>query len=120
MATALPGVGPAFGSMTVSKQEDNWALSGELQTVDGQTLPLKGSVNIYTGYEWRASVSVGDDKYRQVLALSADGNTLKGRQFAKSDNNLGGDFQAVKQGGTAQILAVYPESLKPVTARTCM
>ena len=112
VSTSIAGVGPVFGAMTASQKEGVLQLEGNLQSLDGKTYPLKGTVNIYTGYEWRASVSLGEQAYRQILALSEDGKNLEGRHFAKGQDNLSTVFKAAKQGTGTQILAVYPENLK--------
>lgn len=121
ISTSIPGVGPAFGSMTVTaKDSKGYRLSGSLQGADGVVRALSGSVNIYTGFEWRATIKVGDTAYRQVLALSEDGNSLEGRHFIKADDSMGASFSALKNGGGAKLMAVVPENIAAGSTATVM
>jgi len=114
--TRLPGAGAAFGRFSVASDAGGLALDGTLQAATGPAMPISGKVRLYTGYEWRASLSIGGDSYRQVLALSADGNTLTGRQFRTEEDSLGGRFQAARVGGPARLLGAVPGNLKAGTA----
>lgn len=111
LSTAIPGEGPAYGSMTVSEKDGGYVVSGSLSTAAGESMPLSGSVNIYTGFEWRATIKVGDTAYRQVLALSENGNSLEGRHFIKADDSMGASFSALKNGFGAAVMAVVPENI---------
>ena len=52
-------------------------LSGQFR--DGEAIAGKGKAVVYTGYDWRAQLRLGDVSMRQVLAADASGNTLTGR-----------------------------------------
>lgn len=112
IATSIAGVGPVFGTMTTTNKDGVLQLEGNLQSTDGKSLPVKGTVNIYTGYEWRGTLTVGNQAYRQILALSEDGKRLEGRHFAKGQDSLSTVFKAAKVGSGTTILATYPENLK--------
>ncbi len=112
VSTILPGSGPAFGVMNVEEKNGKLKLGGSLQSATGDVLPVSGTVNIYTGYEWRASVVVGNSKYRQILALSEDGGSLNGRHFLKSDDAMNTPFNAVKQDAMPSVLSAVPENIR--------
>lgn len=109
--TRLPEKGEAYGRLEVSGDSQPYAVSGTLMTAAGEELPISGRLNLYTGYEWRANLEIGDTVYRQVLALSEDGATASGRQFLHDEDSLGGAFTAAKAGGGAAIVGVVPSTL---------
>lgn len=108
----LPGSGPAYGTLSVAGDASPYSLSGELTLADGSTAPVGGQMNLYTGYEWRANLSIGGDAYRQVLAVSEDGASLEGRQFLRDDDSLGGRLSAAKVGAGPALLGVVPEAVQ--------
>lgn len=109
--TQLPAKGEAYGTLEVSGDAQPYAVIGTLKTVSGEELPVSGKLNVYTGYEWRANLTIGDGTYRQVLAISEGGTTLSGRQFLHAEDSLGGDFKAAKVGGKAAIVGVVPSTM---------
>lgn len=109
--TTLPDRGEAYGSLEVSGDTQPMTVSGTLVTAAGEELPVSGRLNVYTGYEWRANLDIGDDRYRQILAISEDGSRLSGRQFLHAEDSLGGTFRAVKAGGKPAIAGVVPSTL---------
>ncbi|ASP33495.1 quinohemoprotein amine dehydrogenase subunit alpha [Labrenzia sp. VG12] len=109
--TTLPDKGEAYGRLEVSGDAQPLTVSGSLVTAAGEELPVSGRLNVYTGYEWRANLDIGGDKYRQILAMSEEGDRLSGRQFLHAEDSLGGAFRAVKAGGTAAIAGVVPSTL---------
>ncbi|WP_425101831.1 quinohemoprotein amine dehydrogenase subunit alpha [Tropicibacter sp. S64] len=109
--TDLPESGPAYGVLTVTGDAAPYAISGELTLANGSTEPIGGQMNLYTGYEWRANVTVGGMAYRQVLAMSEDGTSLTGRQFERDNDSLGGVFKAAKAGSDPMLLGVVPEAI---------
>ena len=110
--TRLPRKGEAWGSVTVSGKAQPYHLSGHLMTAGGESLSVSGQVNVYTGYEWRASVTIGENAYNQVLALSTDGESLSGRQFLSAEDSLGGAFEAVRTADKPVILSIQPAAIK--------
>lgn len=109
--TSLPDKGEAYGSLDVSGDSQPLTVSGTLVTASGEELPVSGKLNVYTGFEWRANLDIGGDKYRQILAISEDGGSLSGRQFLHAEDSLGGAFSAVKAGGDPAIAGVVPSTL---------
>jgi len=69
----------------------------------GEALSGTGQAIVYTGYEWRATLQLGDDKWQQVLAASADGRTLTGRAYQKRHPELGLDLVAYRSGAEATV-----------------
>lgn len=110
--TRLPEQGEAYGTLTVSGDDQPFDVSGTLMTADGTELPVSGKLNVYTGFEWRANLKIGDTAYREVAAISEDGGSLSGRLFLADEDSLGGAFSAVKAGDGPAIAGVVPSTLK--------
>jgi quinohemoprotein amine dehydrogenase len=91
---------------------DEYAVSLEIRYADGTKASGKGSAIVYTGYEWRGSLELGNEKVSQVLALSEDGKELSGRSFLVDSDSLGAELRAVRDGGEPRILAVEPSFLR--------
>lgn len=115
--TSLPGAGDAYGRLAVTGESSPYGLAGELRLADGTALPVSGSMNLYTGFEWRANLDIGGTSYRQVLAMSEDGLSLSGRQFMRDADSMGGPLTAVRAGGPAAILGTVPENAEPGSTR---
>ena len=111
--------GTAYGTLSVAGSASPYEVTGELTLADGSSAPVSGKMNLYTGYEWRANLKIGDETYRQVLAVSEDGTRLEGRQFLASTDSLGGPLSGAKAGAGPVILGVTPEAAAPgsVTAQ---
>ena len=90
-----------------------YQISGELTLADGSKTPVTGLMNLYTGYEWRADLTIGGESYRQVLAVSEDGARLSGRQFQAEQDSLGGRLSGAKVGAGTAVLGVAPETAAP-------
>ncbi|WP_422377085.1 quinohemoprotein amine dehydrogenase subunit alpha [Roseibium sp.] len=116
--TTLPDKGEAYGRLEVSGDAQPFTVSGTLVTAAGEELPVSGRLNVYTGYEWRANLDIGGDKYRQILAMSEEGDRLSGRQFLHAEDSLGGAFRAVKAGGETAIAGVVPSTLPAGSEKT--
>ncbi|WP_428036841.1 quinohemoprotein amine dehydrogenase subunit alpha [Amphritea sp.] len=105
----MPGKGDIRGVMTVSGgKDDQYKVSVDGEYADGSALKGSGSAIVYTGYEWRANLTIDGVKMRQVFALSKDGSELTGRMFEAVHDEAGMDFTAVKAGTTPTLLAVQP------------
>ncbi len=109
--TRLPGLGESYGTMMVDGDAQPYDVSGRVVAPDGTEMPVSGKVTVYTGYEWRGTIKIGDTGYAQVLMLDADGQSLTGRQFLTADDALGGAFKAAKTGGNPQVLGVVPSAV---------
>ncbi len=109
----MPGKGEFSGVMRVSPlaAKDAHALSLEGRFADGTPLKGTGEAMLYTGFEWRGTLTVDGTAMRQVLALEE--GRLSGRMFERDHDEIGADLLAVRQGsGQAQVLAVQPGHLK--------
>jgi quinohemoprotein amine dehydrogenase len=108
-----PGWGDYEGTLTVTeKQVDEYAVNLELRYAGGKAQKGTGNAIVYTGYEWRGTVTQGDEAVQQVFTLSEGGNRLQGRWFIKDTDALGGELRGAKVGGKAEILAVTPGFVK--------
>lgn len=106
-----PGRGDYSGSLTVKKSGgDRYEASYHLTYADGAAIDGKGKSIVYTGYEWRGSVTLGKEEVNEVYQVAADGNSLSGRWFLEDDDAIGGDLTAVRDG-TPTVLALQPASL---------
>lgn len=114
--TDLPGKGQAYGRLSVTGEASPYQVTGEMKLADGTALPVKGTMNLYTGYEWRANLTVGDTPMRQVIALSEDGARLEGRQFVHAHDSLGGRITGARADGPATVLGAVPEAAKGLSA----
>lgn len=104
----MPGHGQAYGALTVTGDASPYDVSGTLTTAAGDALPVSGRMNFYSGYEWRANLTIGGEEWRQVLAVSEDGERLEGRQFLRGADSIGGRLTGAKAGGAPAILGVAP------------
>ena len=108
--TDLPRSGPAFGTLTVSGEASPFTVSGSLTLADGTGAEVTGKMNLYTGYEWRANVTIDGNPFRQVLAVSEDGTRLSGRQFEAETDSLGGPLTGARADGEPVILGTVPDA----------
>jgi quinohemoprotein amine dehydrogenase len=92
---------------------DRYALTMSGRFADGTPLQSSGEAIVYTGYEWRATLTVNGQPMHQVLAAGKDGAEMTGRLFEPSHGDLGGPVKAARIGKAPQILAVWPSALKP-------
>ncbi|MFW8634862.1 quinohemoprotein amine dehydrogenase subunit alpha [Cribrihabitans pelagius] len=109
--TELPGLGEAYGSLSVTGSASPFEVSGEMVTADGSSHAVSGSMNLYSGFEWRANLEMAGKTYRQILALSEDGNALTGRQFERDNDALGAPLTGLRAGQGAAILGTVPSAL---------
>ena len=113
IAGNMPGRGDFSGEMTaVDEGGDQYALEFSGQFADGEALAGSGNAIVYTGYEWRATLKLGDTSYRQVLAAEADGAELVGRMYQRDREEWGLRMRAVRDSGQALVLAVQPPYLQ--------
>ncbi|EGD04090.1 quinohemoprotein amine dehydrogenase, alpha subunit, partial [Burkholderia sp. TJI49] len=106
----MPGKGDAYGTMTVKGGAgDRFDVELKGRFADGSPLEGTGTATLYTGYEWRASVKVGDTTMRQVLM--ATNGEMRGRMFDDAHDERGLDFSAAKLG-KPHIVAVQPAYVK--------
>ncbi|QOT82043.1 quinohemoprotein amine dehydrogenase subunit alpha [Cupriavidus basilensis] len=109
----MPGSGDIRGVMDVaSAGGDNFKVSVNGQYADGRPFNGSGTAIVYTGYEWRGSISIDGVTMRQVL--TAKDGELRGRMFDAVHDERGLDFHAVQASVAAsgRVLAVQPEFVK--------
>ena len=108
-----PGRGPYEGRMDVSGGEgDRYDVTLSLTYASGAGFQASGKATVYTGHEWRASLSTANQKFRQVLSLSDDGSSLSGRWFLTDNDVVGGSLEGRRADGPAEVLAVTPNYLR--------
>ena len=95
--------GDFAGTMTATPDgPDEYVLAFEGTYVrTGAKLAGTGRATVYTGYEWRATLTLGDVKWQQVFAASGDGKTLSGRMYERMHPELGIDGVAFRPGAEA-------------------
>lgn len=109
----VPGGRDFYGAGRIEHGDDGtYSATYRLHDVDGTELTGESKAIVYTGYEWRGSANVGQRARREVYAVSGDGNRIEGRWFYADHPEDGGEWLAVKNGGSAQILAVLPQSMR--------
>ncbi|SIQ15787.1 quinohemoprotein amine dehydrogenase subunit alpha [Marinobacterium stanieri] len=109
----IPGKGEFDAWMSAAKTgEGKYDLDIEGTYADGSKLAGKGNATVYTGFEWRASLTIDGVKMRQVMAADKAGNNLEGRMFLAAEREIGGDLMAVRDQGAADIVAVQPSYLR--------
>lgn len=109
----LPGQGDYAAVLTADRTApDRYAVSMTGKFADGAPLQGSGEAVVYTGYEWRATLTVNGQPMHQVLAAAKDGGAMTGRLFEPRYGDLGGPVRAARIGKAPQILAVWPSALK--------
>ena len=94
-----PSKGPFEGTMSATPSgADEYAIefSGEYLR-SSEKLSGTGRATVYTGYEWRATLTLGGVKWQQVLeARKRDGlSTLAGRMYERDHAELGISLEAI-------------------------
>jgi len=114
VAGSTPGKGMFFGTMTAdSTGDDTYAVSLKAKYSDGSPVNGDGSATVYTGYEWRATLSVDGVSMRQVFAATPDGLQLTGRMFQTDADEIGSRMLAVRDVESgAVVMAVEPAYIR--------
>jgi quinohemoprotein amine dehydrogenase len=109
-----PGASDYEGVATIeSTGDDTYAVTIESTYADGQQLDGEGSAIVYTGFEWRSRITLGDDETLQVFAVSEDGNSMIGRSFLADVDSIGTDVTARRiDEGVSAVLAASPSHLR--------
>ncbi|MCP8686468.1 quinohemoprotein amine dehydrogenase subunit alpha [Marinobacterium sp. OS208] len=108
----VPGKGQFDAWMNAAKSESGYQLQLEGQYADGSKLSGSGNARVYTGYEWRAALTIDGVKMRQVMAADAKGGEMAGRMFPAAERAIGGELRAVRDQGEAEVIAVMPSLLR--------
>jgi quinohemoprotein amine dehydrogenase len=109
-----PAAGDFEGVATIeSTGDDTYSVALESAYEDGHQMTGEGSGIVYTGFEWRSRVTLGEEDTLQVFALSEDGNTLTGRSFLADADSIGSQVTAMRMDGeTRAVLAASPSHLR--------
>lgn len=109
-----PGHGLYQGVATFKAGGDGrYAVSYAMTDPVGKSLTGAGKSIVYTGFEWRGSVKLGDQELREVYAASEDGRQLTGRWYDAAHLETGADVTAVRiEKGKTRILAASPPYIK--------
>lgn len=104
----MAGKGQMVGTMRVERiGEDNYTIIMNGIFSNGQSISGKGKAVVYTGYDWRAQLTLDGEIYRQVLAADSSGKQFEGRMFLK-DQVLQGMKISVVRADQSRILSVFP------------
>jgi quinohemoprotein amine dehydrogenase len=108
------GAGDYEGVATIeSTGDDTYSVTLESTYADGHTMSGEGSGIVYTGFEWRSRIMLGEDETLQVFALSEDGNTMMGRSFLADADSNGTQVTVVRMDeGTSAVLTATPPHLR--------
>jgi quinohemoprotein amine dehydrogenase len=113
----VPGGKDFYGTARIDRAAGgDWQASYTLSDVEGVAFSGGSKAIVYTGFEWRGSAELGTRSVREVYVVSADGNRIEGRWFDPDHAEEGGDWVAVREDGTARILAVWPRAQRTGTA----
>ncbi|UCH73323.1 MAG: quinohemoprotein amine dehydrogenase subunit alpha [Rhodospirillales bacterium] len=110
-----PGKGAFQGvAVLAGKGNDAYGVKMFLFYADGSKANGEGEAILYTGYEWRASVTLDGEDTLQVMAVSAGGGEMSGRWFLEDPDSIGGDIVLARagKGAAARIMAVFPPHIR--------
>lgn len=108
-----PGVGAYEGIATIEgRGDDTYDVAVEYTYEDGREISGSGAGILYSGFEWRSRITLGDDATLQVFAVSEDGDTMTGRSFLEDADSIGSRVTAVRMDGESRVLAVTPPHLR--------
>jgi quinohemoprotein amine dehydrogenase len=109
----MAGKGDFEGVMTTKAVDaDRYSVTFDARFSNGEKLEGNGDAIVYTGYEWRANLRLGDVRYLQVLASDAAGTALTGRMFMADHEERGIDLDAMRDDGKPRLIAVVPTNLQ--------
>jgi quinohemoprotein amine dehydrogenase len=113
----VPGGKDFYGTARIDRAAGgDWRANYALTDIDGVAFSGGSKAIVYTGFEWRGSAELGTRTVREVYAVSEDGNRIQGRWFDAEHAEEGGDWVAVREDGSARILAVWPRAQRTGTA----
>jgi len=115
----VPGGEDFYGSARIERLADgDYSAHYELADVAGIAMNGESKAIVYTGYEWRGRAELGGRSLREVYAVSEDGNRISGRWFDADHAEDGGEWTAIRESGSAEVLAVLPRSVRAGSAGT--
>jgi len=97
----LPGKGRGYGQMTIQREqpEDEFTTRTTIEFPDGEKTTRTGRVILYAGYSWRgssndtATQNTQIKDLREVMLLSDDLESMRGRWFSGGYDEFGMDVQ---------------------------
>jgi len=109
-----PGKGDIDGDMKVTASGNGtYRADYTLTFPKGRTVTATGKAVVYSGYEWRGTVTLADQKFRAVWAAAKDGNSMTGRLFRKDHASDGMAITARRKlSGDSAIMNIVPPALK--------
>lgn len=114
-----PGKGDFNAVMTATATgNDRFILSFTGEYADGETLTGNGTAIVYSGFEWRGSLTLNDQVFKQVFAADVSGDEMTGRMFLTHHVETGLSLQARKMDNLAAVMAVTPGYIKAGTEAT--
>ncbi len=115
----VPGGKDFYGTARIDREAGgDYQAHYKLADIAGFEFAGDSKAIVYTGYEWRGSAQVGDRALREVYAVSEDGNRITGRWFDADHAEEGGEWIAIRETGPAEVLAVFPQSLRAGSTAT--
>ena len=116
----VPGGKDFYGTARIDREsagsEGDYRARYQLADLTGIELNGDSKAIVYTGYEWRGRADFGGRSWREVYAISEDGNRITGRWFDPDHAEEGGEWTAVRDDGRPRVLAVWPQSLRAGSA----
>lgn len=113
------GRGDYVARITLTKnKDDSYTMKMVGKYADDKPLKASGEAILYTGTEFRASLTLDGTDMRQVLHLDPQTGILEGRMFSVEHPELGSDLRAQRSDAGASILGVTPTALKSGEAAT--
>ena len=112
------GDGDFYATMTISKSSnDKYKVNFDGKFADGRDFKATGTANVFSGYEFRATLDIDGIKYNQVLAVDPKTYEISGSMFEilhpEEYSSISGVKSTNKQ---TSILGVYPKSVKAGTS----
>ena len=110
-----PGLGPFFGQVTIASNADEFTTASSYTYArTGRKVERKGRAVIYTGFQWRGRSMLGGDdatSLREVMSVDRDWQTIAGRWFSGSYDEVGADVHLTRIGRNPVVLGVEPRSV---------
>jgi quinohemoprotein amine dehydrogenase len=114
----MAGRGQMSATMQVEgRGGDRYRVTLEGRFSNGDAVTGTGNAVVYTGYDWRAQLNLGDETFRQVLAADSSGERFEGRMFLR-DQELQGMKVAAVRAERSAILGVHPRHVRRGQTRT--
>ncbi|WP_197038427.1 quinohemoprotein amine dehydrogenase subunit alpha [Billgrantia saliphila] len=107
-----PGQGRFVADVAVTPEtgRDRYRLEVSGEFLDGRPLLGEGRAVVYTGYEWRASLTLNGHEFKQVLDMSEE--TAHGRIFDDADEAYGMQVTMQPADAVSGVAATLPTALK--------